>query len=393
MSAIRSTYLVAWREATERARSRAYIVSTVFTLLLVGGLMATVVLTETGPTTYHVGRSGDSPPVLVASIDAVATSTDILVIQEQYSDPAAARRAVADGTIDAAVIDDDTIVVQSPDGSAIEAILTTALRQARLADRLDALGVDPADIADPGAISVVATDEPKDDAGEGVALVTVVLLFLVITTYGQWVLLGVLEEKSTHVVEQVVSSTSVRSLLAGKVIGIGLLGLGQLAVLIAAAVVVGGLLDLFDLPSATYATAAWSLLWFLLGFAFYAVMYAAAGSLASRSEDAQTATMPIALFSVAAYLVALSVVLPNPESTASRIVSLIPPIAPIAFPARIGFGGVPLWEILLGVVITAAAIAVVVRLAARIYAGAILTAGGKVKLRQAWRASAELAGR
>jgi len=230
-------------------------------------------------------------------------------------------------------------------------------------------------------------------AVEGIAVTAVVLLFLVITTYGQWVLLGVLEEKSTHVVEQVVSSTSVRSLLAGKVIGIGMLGIGQLAVLIVAAVLAGSVFELFALPSATYATAAWSVVWFLLGFAFYAVMYAAAGSLVSRTEDAQAATMPIALFSVAAYLVAFSVVLPNPESTVSRIVSLLPPVAPIAFPARIAFGQAPVWELLLGVALTMAAIAVVVRLAARVYAGALLGAGSRMKLRQAWRAAGELAAR
>ena len=392
MNSIRSTYLVAWREATERARSRAYIVSTVFTFLLVGGLIAMVAFIDRGPSSYTVAVVGATPKGLAASIDTVATASNVLVDPLFYPDALSARNAVADGTVDAAVIDDDTIVVHDR-GSTVETILSTALRQARLLARLDALGVDPGAVADPGTISVVATAPPQDDSGQGMATATIVLLFLVITTYGQWVLLGVLEEKSTHVVEQVVSSTSVRSLLAGKVIGIGILGLGQLAVIIAGAVVAGSVFHAFDLPSATYATAAWSLVWFLLGFAFYAVLYAAAASLVSRSEDAQAAAMPVALFGVASYLVALSVVLPNPESTASRLISLLPPVAPIAFPARIGIGDAPVWEILLGMVITMAAIVIVVRLAARIYAGAILSGGGRMKPLQAWRASRELASR
>jgi ABC-2 type transport system permease protein len=393
MNPYRSTYLVAWREATERARSRAYIISTVFTLLILGAIIAVVVLTKKGTESYDVGLAGDTPAVLTASIDATATAADVLVDARSFTDAAAARRAVADGTIDAAVIDDDTIVVKSPDGSTIEAILKTALRQARLLTRLDALGVDPGSIADTGAIAVVATDEPKDTSGEGIAVIAVVLLFLVITTYGQWVLMGIIEEKSNHVVEQVVSSTSVRALLAGKTIGIGILGLAQLAVLIVAGLVLGSAFDLFTLPSATYATAAWSVLWFLLGFAFYAVLYAAAASLVSKAEDAQAAVMPIALVSIAAYLLALTVVAPNPDTMLSRIVSLLPPVAPIAFPARIGFGGVATWEILLGAVITAVTVVLVVRLAARVYAGAILAAGGRVKVGQAWRAAKELAGR
>jgi ABC-2 type transport system permease protein len=393
MSSMRSTYLVALREATERGRSRAYIVSTIFTLVLIGGVVAVGVLTSGGPDTFTIGRAGAVPDALSASIDTVAVSADVVVTQTDYPSAEAARAAVAAGDIDGAVVGDDTVIVRSTDDTTVQAVLATALRQTRLIERLDQLGVSPQDLAAANVITIDTTEPPRDRSGEAIATAAIILLFVVITTYGQWVLLGVLEEKSTHVVEQIVSSTSVRSLLAGKVIGIGLLGLGQLAVIIVAAVVASTVFDLFELPAATYATASWALVWFLVGFAFYAVLYAAAASLVSRTEDAQTATMPIALFSVAAYLVAFAVVIPNPDSVASRIVSLIPPIAPIAFPGRIGFGGVATWEILLGLAITLASIAGVVRLAARVYAGALLSSGGRLKFRQAWRAARELASR
>jgi len=393
MSSLRSTYLVALREASERGRSRAYIISTVFTLVLIGGVVAVGILTGGGSDAFTVGRAGTVPTALDTSIESVAASADATVTLRDFPSPDSARAAVAAGDIDGAVIDDDTVVVRSADDTTIQAILSTALRQTRLIEQLDRLGVGPEDLASAATISVETTEAPRDRSGEAIATAAIILLFVVITTYGQWVLLGVLEEKSTHVVEQIVSSTSVRSLLAGKVIGIGLLGLGQLAVIIVAAVVASTAFDLFTLPSATYATATWALVWFLVGFAFYAVLYAAAASLVSRTEDAQTATMPIALFSVASYIVAFAVVVPNPDSMAARIVSLIPPIAPIAFPGRIGFGQVATWEILLGLAIMLVAIAGVVRLAARIYAGALLASGGRLKIRQAWKAAGELAGR
>ncbi len=394
MKSFRSIWLVALRESTERARSRSYIVSTVLTLVIVGVLVGVMVLTDGTTPTYDVGVTGDNPPTLREAITATATATESIVSVIEYPEEAAARAAVDDGTIDAAVIDDDVIVVRQAGGSGVEPIIEAALRQTRLLTALAEAGVDPETLVDTGAISIEATQPPDDDGDEAVAVIAIVLLFLVITTYGQWVLLGVLEEKSTRVVEQLVSSTSVRSLLAGKVIGVGLLGFAQLAVLIAAAVIVGSAFDAFDLPSSTYATAAWSVVWFVLGFAFYAVMYAAAGSLVSRTEDAQTAATPVALLGVAAYLVTFGLVLTaEPDAVVVRLVSILPPVAPIAFPARIAAGAVPLWEILLAVVVTVAAVVGVVRVAARIYSGALLAQGSRIRLRQAWRASRELAGR
>ena len=394
MNGLRSTWMVAMREATERARSRAYLVSTAFTLLIVGVLIGIVVLTDQGPASYQVGLVGNVPSALPGTISAAATAGDALVSVTGYPDEAAARAAIEDGTIDGAVIGDDTVVVRVMGRSPVEPILESALRQARFLQALTDAGIDPARLVDNGTISVESTAPPDNSSDEAVAMISIVLLFLVITTYGQWVLLGVLEEKSTRVVEQLVSSTSVRSLLAGKVIGIGLLGFAQLALLIVVGLGAGSAFDLFVLPTSTYATAAWAVVWFVLGFAFYAVLYAAAGSLVSRSEDAQTAAMPVALFGVAAYLVAMFVVLPTEvDPGVARIVSMLPPVAPIAFPARIAAGGVPLWESLLGAAITLATVVFVVRLAARIYAGALLAQGSRIKLRQAWKASGELAGR
>ena len=138
-------------------------------------------------------------------------------------------------------------------------------------------------------------------------------------------------------------------------------------------------------------TAAWTVVWFLLGYAFYAVIFAAAGSLVSRQEDAQAAGMPVALAAVAMYLATFVVVIPWPESTAARVLSLLPPAAPIAFPARIALDAVAWWEPLLGVAIMVTAVYGVIRLAARVYAGGLLAGGARLGWRQAWRAARHVA--
>jgi len=393
MNAWRSTYLVALREAVERARSRAYLASTALIMVIVGGLIAVMVWTAGGSAHYRVGIAGEPPSGLVAAIDAAATAADAEVTFESFPDAAALTAAVGDKVVHAGVAAGDTVVVRRAGESPIESILTAAVRQVRLLAALEGAGIDPATLAADMEVAIEATEPPSSDEDEAVASAAVILLFLVITTYGQWVLLGVLDEKSTRVVEQIVSSVSVRALLAGKVIGIGLLGIGQLVLLVAVALGAGAALDAFTLPASTLPTAAWSLVWFVLGFAFYAVLYAAAGSLVSRSEDAQTAALPVALVSVAAYLGSFGLMASEPDSMVARLVSLLPPVAPIAYPARIAAGGVPWWEICLGLAVTAAAVVVVVRIAARIYAGGLLAQGSRIGWRRAWRAAGELAAR
>lgn len=394
MSWWRSTLLVAGREATERARSRAYIASTVLTLVILGVVMGISVLTADSTPHYTVGVVGRPIPGLDEALAQSAAGAGAELTITTPADTAAARDAVDSGEVGAVIVDDRTVLVRTSSGAGAETIASAALARARLGVVLEEHGVDPAELASAGSIDVESIEPPDGDEDAAVAMIAVVLLFLVITTYGQWVVLGVLEEKTTRVVEQVVSATGVRSLLAGKVIGIGTLGLAQLVLMVAAGVGAGAALDLFSLPESTASTAVWSLLWFVLGFAFYAVLYAAAASLVSRSEDAQTAAMPVALVGVAAYLGTFALVAgAEADSMLFRLVSLLPPVAPIAFPARIAAGGVPVWEILLGVAITTAAVVVVVRIAARIYAGALLAQGGRIGLRRAWRAAGELTGR
>jgi ABC-2 type transport system permease protein len=395
MNGLRATWLIARREATERARSKAFLASTIVTVLLLGAVVTVVVLTDTGPPSYNIALVGESPTGLTAALNAAAVASDALIAFSDLADPEAIADAIDVGEIDGAIVDAHTILIGDASTGGLRKILETGLGQSLLVERLESTGLDPAllaSILEPDTnVRIVA---PKtEENGEGVAFAAVVLLFLVITTYGQWVLMGVLEEKSTKVVELVVSSTSVRNLLAGKVIGIGMLGFAQLVFLVGLALGAGSLLDLYELPTGTVATAAWSLVWFILGFAFYAVLNAAAGSLVSRTEDAQAAATPIALVAVASYLLTFTVILPNPDGTTAKILTLLPPIAPIAFPARIGFTGVPLWEILLGITIMIVAVVGVVRIAARVYAGALLASGGRVRIRDAWRSAGELTAR
>ena len=145
-----------------------------------------------------------------------------------------------------------------------------------------------------------ASGRRDTDAATLVAYAGALLLLMSLAVYGQWVVSGVVEEKNNRVVELILSAVRPRHLLAGKVIGIGLLGFGQLALVagLAAGLLVAGV---FDAPAALGGGIALVVPWFALGFALYAVAYAVAGALASRQQNADTAGQPVTYTLLAVY--------------------------------------------------------------------------------------------
>jgi ABC-2 type transport system permease protein len=213
-----------------------------------------------------------------------------------------------------------------------------------------------------------------------------IVLFVAISTYGNLVLSGVVEEKSSRVVEVLLARMPARNLLAGKVAGIGLLGLAQFAVTALVAVVAMVIVDSVDVPAARGTVLAWVVAWFVLGYALYAVVYGVLGSLASRTEDAQSVAGPVIAVLIAGYFVSFAAV-GDPDSTLAVVASFLPPTAPLAMPNRIAMGATAWWEPAIAVALTLAAIAALVRLGGRVYAGAILHSGPTLRLRDAWQAT------
>ena len=125
-------------------------------------------------------------------------------------------------------------------------------------------------------------------------------------------------------------------------------------------------------------------MWFVLGYGFYSVLYGAGGSLVSRQEEAQSMTLPITALLLVAYFVALQTTR-SPDSTTTLILSFVPPTAPMVMIVRVANGTVPWWQITLSILLMLATIYGMVQLAGRIYTGAVLRLGRRVKLRDAWR--------
>lgn len=126
--------------------------------------------------------------------------------------------------------------------------------------------------------------------------------------------------------------------------------------------------------------------WFVLGYALYACAFAVSGALVSRQEELQNAVAPLTLVVFAALFAAFAA-LNDPGGLVARVASFLPPTAPMVLPVRMILGGVAAWEVVASVVVTLAGIGLLVPFAARVYRGAVLRTGAKVRLREAYRAA------
>jgi ABC-2 type transport system permease protein len=207
-----------------------------------------------------------------------------------------------------------------------------------------------------------------------------------ISIFGSMVLTGVLEEKTSRVVEVLLARIPARALLAGKIAGIGLLGLAQIAVTALAALIAVTTVGSIDIPAVRGAVLAWAVVWFVLGYALYATVFGALGSLGSRAEDAQAVAGPAQIVLMVAFLASFFMIT-QPASVAAKAISYFPLTAPLAMPGRIAMGATVWWEPVLAVALTLATIIGLVQLAGRLYTNAILHGGPRLSLHDAWRST------
>jgi ABC-2 type transport system permease protein len=384
--------LVARREMRERSRSKAFRAGIVIMLVLVVAAIALPALLKSGEVTRHVGFTGANPTDLPAVVIDQGRALDVTVKVHQYDTVAAGTRAVRDQKVDVLVVDAERLQWRGKPDERLRAIVAASIQLLAVQQRATAAGIDPRQALGLLAPVPVSNEELGIVAGrspdnEAAAYIMSILLFVAILMYGNLVLSGVAEEKASRVVEVLLARMPARNLLAGKVAGIGLLGFAQIAVTALAALITAIAVGSVHLPAVSAGVLAWVVVWFVLGYAMYAMAYGALGSLASRAEDASTAAGPASYILIAGYWTAYMAVASDPQSGWSKLVSIFPPTAPFAMPGRIALGAATLWEPIVATVATLAAIAGLVVLAGRVYAGAILDTRATLKLRDAWRAT------
>ncbi|HZJ00558.1 MAG TPA: ABC transporter permease [Gemmatimonadaceae bacterium] len=279
----------------------------------------------------------------------------------------------------------------------------STVKDAILAQRLENAGIDSSRVKDMTLIPLKLNPERITDKGRGGSgTVSIIfagaiafLLYMTIVLYGQNVLRGVLEEKTTRVAEVVVSSVSPEKLLAGKILGVGAVGLTQQILWVITTVVMFKLRQPilqkfgvstmpFALPEISIGLALLLLLFFVLGFVFYSSLYAAVGSSVNTEQEAQQAVQPMLILLVATAIF-INPILINPTSTLATVMSLLPFSAPIIMPLRLALGSVPWYELVISLVGVFLACLGATWLAARIYRVGLLMYGKRPTLREMGR--------
>ena len=412
--------VIAKREFIERVRTKAFVIGTILGPIFMAGIMivpalmarnlaksvSVTVIDAEGSLRALVEESlaGDAEPQETGGRTPLGRPRDqgitkFVIKPAEGADIAAqreaAKQAVLAGTLDAYVVLPPDVLTESKaeyyaksvtDSEGIRAV-DRAIEKAVFFKRISSAGIDPAHVAAltrPLDLKRLRVSDKGETEDRGVSfflsLILVMMIYVGTLMWGQVVMTGVIEEKTNRVVEVIVSSTTPRNLLFGKLVGVGGAGLLQFGIWILALVGVSlasgsmAFLSGVDLPEINPVLIAAFPIFFLLGFFLYASLYAAIGSAVNTIQEAQNFIFPVMLPIILA-MVCWPVVMRAPDSNLSVILSLIPFMTPILMFLRMSVLMPPVWQIALSIVLTSLTIALVIWIAARIYRVGILMYG------------------
>ena len=381
--------LIAAREIRERTRSRMFRVGTAIILLAVAAAVVIPVLRHNHHSTQHVGVVGTLTPAEAATVAATARGLGTSAAITTEPTLSAAETALDQGALNLVVVAGKRVVLKTAPGASDTS--TTVLLARSLAgslglqDALRTAGLSAEQVqrtlrAPP--LAVVGLHAPHSNGTRRTAtLWGLILEFVLLTQYGTWILTGVVEEKSSRVVEVLLAVVRPGQLLAGKILGIATVALAQAALILAVALGLGRAVGSDLLNGSAPITVVSSLAWLVLGFALYCWIYAAAGSLATRQEHIQTLAFPLQLPMIVGYVAGLASLGADTASLFVRILAYIPPTAPFAMPVLVAHGQATWWEFALSAALSLATTALVARLAGAVYLRAILQTRERVRIR------------
>jgi ABC-2 type transport system permease protein len=381
---------VAEREIRERLRGRLFWGVTLILFAVVGSAVVIPTI-HTGTTTRSKVGIVAASSALDEELQNLATTVGQPIQLVREPDPIAARAALSAGELSMAVDGSGTILVENPisdtdtsTGSRYVRAVATALGTRQAFARAGLTPGQAAAVAEakPWPVESVHPSKGAATTEEATALIGVILIFIVLTQYLSWILMGVMEEKASRVIEVLLATVRPGQLLAGKLAGIGAVALLQALSLVAFALVLAEVVGANLVHGTAPLVVAATLVWLVLGYAFYSWVYAAAGSLAERQDQVQSLALPLSAPLILGYIVSLIGVTSGSASLLVKVLAYLPPTAPFAMPTLVGFGEATWWQFLLSVAASVVGTVLVARVAARVYRTAVLRTGRRVRLRE-----------
>ncbi len=399
---MRKFWIVLGHTYFSKVKSKAFIITTSIFLvfILAGANIDKIIDLFSGSDSKEEVAVIDQSDALFAPLEEMlGEAEDSIQLQQVTISEDAAKEQVQDGEFDGLLVltldEAEEAVATFYENDAAESgtqmMLEQQLQQLKVALATEKAGIDEATLAsiyaevnfDKIALDETTKSEEELRGARGIVYVMLFLLYMSVLMYGQMIATEVATEKSSRVMEILISSASPITHMFAKIIGIGLLGLSQIVLLIAVGYGMittklknhsGEFFDVFGFDSTSVSIYFYAIMFFLLGYLLYATLSAMLGSLVSKVEDVQQLIMPVIFLIVIAFIIAM-VGLNIPDATFITVTSFIPFFSPMIMFLRVSMLDVPLWQLLLSVGILVGTIYVLAIVGARIYRGGVLMYG------------------
>lgn len=385
MNPVKSAWrIVAIREILTKLKDKAFIFSTLFTLVIIGvsiGLNAFLGTRSSESTIAVVDQAGVSMVEAAQKTNEAADSKDLLEAQ-QFDSAEAALDAVHNEDVDAALIHQAEgwqLSFKSSQDTDISTPLTQAVSTTVTAENAASQGVDLQALYQGSELQTqVLSGDDHSFAAMMIGLVFAMVFYMAVLLFGQMIAMSVVEEKQNRIVEIIATAIPTSQLLAGKIVGNTVLAVTQIA-LYAVVALIG-----FNATGATeeygwvLGSAGWFVIFYIAGFVAIATIWAAVGAMASRTEDIGSISTPITMISVAILFGGIYA-----KGTALTVLSFVPIASSIAMPMRLLTEDVAVWEPIVALVLTVIATYFLTKLGARIYRNNIMRGGSAVTWKQA----------
>lgn len=380
--------LVTRREVIAKLTDRTFLGGTLVTVLMIAGFAGFVAWQEGSVESYKVAAHGEAVG-MVKAVQAVVgdLEDDFEVTHVDVVDDDAARSALADDEVDAWLRPSAagwTLTYESSEEPSLTRVVSTAVQQQVLAENAAAAGTTPEALVAGAEVNseLVTGDAEEASVAAAAGFAFVFLFYLSSLVFGMQLANSVIEEKQSRIVEIIAAAIPLRHLLAGKIIGNTILAVLQVLLYVAVGLV--GLLftDYSTHLQSLTGPVIWFVVFFGVGFIALSCLWAVAGSLASRTEDLQSTATPLTMVLVVMFFGALAV-----DGKAQAVLSFVPPVSAIVMPQRIVTGDAAWWEPVAALTLLLLCAALLIAVGERLYRRSLLQTGGRLTMRQAWRAA------
>ncbi len=399
-------WLIAKREYRERVRTRGFMIATILIpLLMGGGIAATILIAKHAKSNSHIAVVSDDAKLAAEVQDELEHGKDSEMLVDVISPPSARTRANLDAAVKNKQIDGYLWInpsrfdggrpqLQYKQGSSADLATRTTIRHGLdnvfTREQLVQQGLNKSQIEEmTKPVDMESTEGTVDNTGANFAAAYVLffLMYMVIMLYGMNVARSIIEEKTSRVFEVMLSTVRPLEMMAGKVIGVGSVGLTQVGIwMLAAALLTHTAIIAHYMGASSGVNISFSpaqllffIVYFLLGYTLYSSIAAALGAMTNSEQELQQLNMFLVL-PLAGCMIALPLILNSPGSPAARVLSLIPFCTPLLMFMRISVSTVPTWEIASSIAIMIVTIYAILWITSRIYRVGILMYGKKPNL-------------